>query len=105
MWHELDQEGMAQEENAFAPPRPPEEVEAIVVLARRELCNRNLPCGAAASRRRLQDHYHLRPLPSKRRIGAILVRHGLTHGRTGWYAGEELDWLPSSSRVPSEERR
>ena len=105
MWHELDQETMAREENAFAPPRAPNEVEQIVVLARLELYNRNRPCGVAALRQRLQDHYNLRPLPSRHRIKQILVRHGLTYRRTGWYEGEELDWLPTSSCVPKEERR
>lgn len=105
MWHELDHDALAREEHAFAPPRLPEEVEEIVVMVRLELYNRNLPCGAAALRRRLQVHYCLRPLPSRRRIGQILVRHGLTHQRTGWHAGEELDWLPESSCVQRKERR
>ncbi len=105
MWHELDQKALAREENAFAAPRTPEEVEQIVVLARLELYNRNRPCGADALQHHLHDHYHLRPLPSRRRIGEILTQHGLTHGRTGWYEGEELDWLPAASCIPKKERR
>ena len=105
MWHELDPQALAREETAFAASRTFEEVEQIVVLARLELYSRNRPCGAGALQRHLHDHYHLRPLPSRRRIGQILVQYGLTHGRTGWYAGEELDWLPVASRIPKEERR
>jgi len=37
-----------------------------------------------------------------RRIGDILIRHGLTHGRTGWYEGDEPAWLPTSGRIPEE---
>jgi len=105
MWHELDQEALAREETAFASPRPPEEVEQIVALARLDLYNRNRPCGAGALQRHLQDHAHLRPLPSRRRIGQILIQYGLTHGRTGWYEGEDLAWLPAASRIPKEKRR
>ena len=105
MWSELDQKALPREGNAFAAPRTPDEVEQIVVLARMELYNRNRPCGADALQRHLHDHYQLRPLPSRRRIGEILILHGLTHGRTGWYEGEELDWLPAASHVPKEERR
>jgi hypothetical protein len=105
MWHELDPEALAREEHAIAPPRSLDEVEQIVALARLELYNRNQSYGVAALRRRLQDHYNLRPLPSRHRIKQILVRQGLTHRRTGWYEGEELDWLPTSSGVPREERR
>jgi len=105
MWRDLDQQALAREENAFSAPRTPEEVEQIVVLARLELYNGNRPCSADVLQRLLQDHYHLRPLPSRRRIRQILVQYGLTHGRTGWYEGEELDWLPAASRIPKEERR
>ncbi|MFN2352847.1 MAG: hypothetical protein ABR497_12980, partial [Kiritimatiellia bacterium] len=47
----------------------------------------------------------LHPLPSVRRISEILSLYGLTHGRTGWYAGEQLDWLPASARVPQARRK
>ncbi len=105
MWHELDQKALAREENAFAAPRTSEAVEQIVVLARLELYNVNRPCGADALQRHLQNHFQLQPLPTRRQIGEILTRYGLTHGRTGWYEGEELDWLPVASRIPKEERR
>jgi hypothetical protein len=88
MWKDLDQEQMAQEEHAYSLARSPEDVEAIVVMVRLERHNRNQPCGADALRKRLQTFYHLKPLPSARKIGRILARHGLTHGRTGWYPGE-----------------
>jgi hypothetical protein len=105
MWHELDQEALAREDHAFATPRTPGEVEQIVVFVRLELYNRNRPCGAAALQQHLRNQCNLRPLPSRRRISQILVQYGLTHGRTGWYEGEDLDWLPATSRISKEERR
>ena len=81
MWKDLDFEQMAEEENAYSPPRPTEEVEQIVVMARQELHNRSLPCGARALHRRLNEFYHLKPLPSMRMIGRILLRNGLIERR------------------------
>ena len=80
MWKDLDLEQMAEEQNRYSPPRPPEEVEQIVVMARLERWNRCQPGGAPALRRRLEAHYHLRPLPSVRTIGRILARNGLVNG-------------------------
>lgn len=88
MWKDLDFEQMAQEEYAYSPPRSPDEVEAIVVMAWWERHNRNQPCGAKALHERLQTFYHLKPLPSVRTIGRILYRHELTHRRTGRYRTE-----------------
>ena len=68
--------------------RSPEEMEEIVVFVRLELYNWALPCGPAALRRRLKDHYELTAVPSERTIARILARNGLTHGRTGWYDDE-----------------
>jgi hypothetical protein len=79
MWKDLDLEALAEEANAWDPPRPPEEVEQIVVMARLELWNRSVPCGAAALHRRLDEFYHLKPLPSVRTIGRILARNGLVN--------------------------
>jgi hypothetical protein len=85
MWKDLDLERLAEEEHALSPPRPPEDVEAIVVTVRWERHNRNQPCGAVALRERLRTFYHLRPLPSARTIERILARHGLTQrGRQTW---------------------
>jgi putative transposase len=81
MWKDLDLEQMAEEENRTSLPRPPAEVEQIVVMARRELDNRSLPCGVRALHRRLNEFYHLKPLPSMRTIGRILSRNGLTERR------------------------
>jgi hypothetical protein len=81
MWKDLDLEQMAEEENRYSRPRPPEEVEQIVVMARLELWNRSVPCGAPALRRRLDEFYHLQPLPSARTIGRILARNGLIERR------------------------
>jgi len=69
MWKDVNQERLAEEEHAYSPPRPPEEVEQIVGSARLELYNRGLPCGARALHRRLDEFYHLKPLPSVRSIG------------------------------------
>ena len=90
MWHELDLERMEREEHSYAGPRPPEEVEEIVVMVRLELYNRELPCGPNALRRRLDEHFSLKPLPSERTIARILARNGLTYGRTGWYEGDDI---------------
>ena len=79
MWKDLDLEAMAEEDNRYSSPRPPGEVEQIVVMARLELQNRAVPCGAPALRRRLEQFYHLRPLPSVRTIGRILARNDLVN--------------------------
>jgi len=106
MWHELDWEAIAEQEHAFSPlVLTDTELDELVVFERLCLNNQNKPCGAGALRKRLRDHYHLCPLPSRRRIAKILLAYGLTYRRTGWYEGEELDWLPSSSQVPPEQRR
>ena len=100
MWAQLDLEEMATEQNAYAGRRTAEEVEQIVILARLELYNRGLPCGAVAVRKRLDQSYRLKALPSTRTIGRILARNGLTYGRTGWYKGDELRWSPTTPSRP-----
>ncbi len=80
MWKDLDLEQMDREENAYAGLRPPEEVEETVIMVRLNLYNRGLPCGPKALRRRLDEHFSLRPLPSERTIARILARNGLTYG-------------------------
>ena len=102
---ELDTKTQAREKLAATHLRSPEEVEQIVVLERLHLYNRGLPCGAAALRRHLGDQGGVSPLPSVHRIGRILTRYGLTYGRTGWYEGDEPDWLPAAARIPIAERR
>jgi hypothetical protein len=81
MWKDLDREQMTEEDNRGSPPRPPQEVEQIVVIARLELHNRAAPCGARSLHRRLNEFYHLKPLPSMRTIGRILARNGLIERR------------------------
>ncbi len=61
----------------------------VVCLVRLELYNRGLACGAQAIRRRLTEAYAIIPAPSASAIERILAAEGLTHGRTGWYEGEE----------------
>lgn len=82
-----------------------EEIEQIVVMERLHLYNKGLPCGATALHRHLRDACLVVALPSVSRIGKILTQYGLTYGRTGWYEGEELDWLPASAQIPIAERR
>ena len=91
MWSELDLEKMEREDNSFAGTQTPEEVEQLVVMARLELYNRSKPCGPTAVRSRLREHYALKPLPSERTIARLLAKHGLSHARTGYYAGDGPD--------------
>jgi hypothetical protein len=96
MFSELNTEQIvAREQNASTGIRSPAELDQIVVMVRLELYNRSLPCGPTAVRRRLALHYALKPLPSKRTIARMLARNGLTHGRTGWYEGDDPDRLPT----------
>jgi hypothetical protein len=88
MWSEMDLEQMEREENAYAVSRSPEEIEAVVTMVRLELYNSGRPCGPKALRRRLQEHYSLKPLPSEATISRILARNGLTSGRTGYYEAD-----------------
>lgn len=78
MWKDLDMEQLAEEENRYSLPRSSEEIEQLVVTALFEMHNSHRPCGPVALHRRLNDFYHLKPLPSARMIGRILARNGLT---------------------------
>jgi len=98
MYEDLNLEQMVDEEHVFGHPCPPQVVEELVAMARLELYNRDLPRGAKALRQRLEQHYRLRPLPSERTIGRILARNGLTHGRTGWYDGDDPEDVPDSAK-------
>jgi len=60
------------------------EIEQIVVMERLHLYNRNIPCGPKAIYKKL-DQEGIHPLPSLSTIKRILIRHALTHGRTGHY--------------------
>lgn len=97
--------GKGQKVNDTTLLRSLEEVEQIVVMERWHRYNHGLPCGAVALHRPLRDQYCVVPLPSAYRISHILKRYGLTHGRTGWYKGDEPSWLPPSARIPINERR
>lgn len=65
----------------------------LVVALRLHRYNRGLPCGAAVLRKHLLEEVgHFRSVPSVlRTIGQILKRQGLTHSRTGWYEGDDLN--------------
>ena len=82
-----------------------ERVEQAVVLARLHLYNRAMPCGVIALRQYLADQYEISPLPSAQQIGIILNQYGLSHKRTGWYEGEETEWLPIAAKIPATERK
>jgi hypothetical protein len=93
------------ETNIVATSRSVEEVEHIVVMERLTQHNHGRSCGALALRRHLREEALLHPLPSVRRIRQILTQYGLTHGRTGWYEGEQLDGLPASALIPHAQRK
>ena len=57
------------------------EIEKIVVMERLHLYNPNIPCGAKAIYKKL-DEEGIPPLPPLSTIKPILIPHGLTHGRT-----------------------
>ena len=61
-----------------------EEIKEIVKMIRLELYNNGLFCGAKAIKNKMEDD-DIEPVPSESTIGRILSRHGLTHGRTGFY--------------------
>ncbi len=88
MYSQLDLQQMARDENAYAGPQTPEEIEQMVIMARLELYNSCGPYGPRAIRIRLREHYALKPLPSERTIARLLASHGLSRARTGLYAGD-----------------
>lgn len=61
-----------------------EEIVEIVKLIRLNLYNKGLHCGARAIKKEMEED-DIEPVPSESTIGRILSRHGLTHGRTGFY--------------------
>jgi transposase InsO family protein len=66
------------------PRRIPFDVEQAVRMARLDLYNQGLFCGAQAILWQLQE-WDVQPLPSVRTVNRILSRKGLTHRRTGRY--------------------
>ena len=72
-------------ENTLNPEWTKQEIEEALTFVRLELYNQDLPCGPNPIRKRLQEFYHIQPLPSERTIARFLSRHGLTHRRTGIY--------------------
>ncbi len=65
--------------------RTKEEIDEFVAFVRLELYNRAMPCGPKSIQKRIKVFYHDKQTPSERTISRILARHGLTHGRTGFY--------------------
>jgi len=105
MCRKLDKRTPKRQERAGPDLRSPEEVEQIVILERLHLYNRGRPCGAAVLREHLREYGSGLPLPSVRKIGQVLTRYGLTHGRTGWYEGEDPDSLSGLAGILTAERR
>ena len=60
------------------------EIEEIVKSIRLNLYNKGACCGANVIKNKMEEE-NIIPVPSKRTIGRILSRHGLTHGRTGFF--------------------
>lgn len=98
MWKDVDVEELMKEQWIPSEPSTREEIERVVVFTRLDLYNRGVPCGPKAIRSTMDEFYHVTPLPSTRTIARILARNGLTYGRTGWYEGEDPDWLPASAK-------
>ncbi|MBU2521899.1 MAG: hypothetical protein KKD50_06700 [Proteobacteria bacterium] len=74
-------------ENIF---RSKAEIGDIVTMIRLNLYNHDLPCGPKEIRKKMNES-DVDQLPSERTISRILARQGLTHKRTGWYPGDELN--------------
>jgi len=98
MWSEVDKDELMKEQWVPSEPFTKQEIDKIVVSVRLELYNKAVPCGPKSVRKTMDTIYHVHPLPSERTIARILTRYGLTYGRTGWYKGEDPDWLPESAR-------
>jgi hypothetical protein len=80
---------MTDDKNPFGNiQRSAAEIEEIVILVRLDLHNRDVPCGAQAIRRHLEQLHDsiVSPLPSLSTINRILRRNGLTHRRTAHYS-------------------
>ena len=60
----------------------------VVTFIRLHLYNRGVCCGARAIQRYMHEQNEP-TIPSLRTIDRILARNCLTHGRTGFYPGEE----------------
>ena len=75
-------------QNKLKQGRTSHRTEEVVKLVRLELYNQGVSCGAQAIQQRMEK-LDEKLIPSTRTIGRILSRHGLTHGRTGIYPGEE----------------
>jgi hypothetical protein len=78
--------------------RTAQEIGVIIVSIRLQLYNRAVSCGPKAIRQAMDAIHNVRPLPSLRTIARALAQNGLTHGRTGWYKGDDPAWLPESAK-------
>jgi transposase InsO family protein len=81
--------------------RTPEEIEKLVIMARHELYNKELFCGAQAIRWHLED-WNVRPMPSESTIARILRRNDLTHKRTGRYRPKGVPYPAPAAEKPND---
>jgi len=89
--------GLTKEQETHSDRRTAHEIAEIIVSFRLQLYNRAVSCGPKAIRN-MMDVYNARPLPSERIIARTLAQNGLTYGRTGWYEGDDPEWLPESAK-------
>ena len=83
------------------PKRTDKETEEIVKHVRLEMYNAGEFCGAQAIRWRMEE-LCVDPLPSVRTICRILVRHNLTHRRTGRYVPKGVFYPKPAVHLPND---
>lgn len=92
MWKNDESNQVPWKGYAYDKPRTREEIEECVKYVRLELYNKDLPCGPEPIIRRLNE-LAVKPMPSARTISRILARNDLTYQRTGYYEGEDMEYL------------
>lgn len=83
------------------PQRTDKEIEEVIKHVRLELYNAGLFCGAQAIRWRMEE-LCVEPLPSPRTICRVLVRHNLTHRRTGHYVPKGVFYPKPEVHFPND---
>lgn len=83
------------------PNRTLAEIEEIVQFVRLSLYNHNVFYGAQAIQWEMEE-LGIQPLPSLRTINRILVRHDLTHRRTGRYVSKHRLYPYLPAHIPNE---
>jgi putative transposase len=83
------------------PRKTSNDVEVMVLTARRELDEQGLFCGAQAILWELEDR-GVEPLPSESTAGRILRRHGLVQRRAGRYQSKGKKYPALSAKHPND---